>query len=254
MPFNEGSESHVFVDASRVSYYACVFVRTVLEAVTSVSLIRAKTRVAPLKPLTILRLELMACFIGARLVNSIRDALNLPNIKVTFWSDSEVALWWIREHDDWSVNTVLVTNRIQEIRQLTQFQLWRHVPGVLNVAYMLYKGMFCSPVVGFRLWDGPTWLKDAPENWPKGEICCEPLAVHTEIKKSELVNLNVDNDCFPWYCLQMSNYNRMINVFAYILRFVNNCQKNCTSFNDYMLSFEELETVMYVNLLLILDL
>ncbi|GBN83934.1 hypothetical protein AVEN_37194-1, partial [Araneus ventricosus] len=41
----------------------------------------------------------------------------------------------------------------------------------------------------------------------------------------------------------MSIYNRMINVFAYILRFVNNCQKNCTSINDSMLSFEELDTV-----------
>ncbi|GBM94978.1 hypothetical protein AVEN_9024-1 [Araneus ventricosus] len=96
MPFSEGSELHVFVDASRIAYSACVFVRTVLEAGTSVSLIRAKTRVAPLKPLTIPLLELMACCIGARLVNSIRDALNLPNIKVTFWSDSEVALWWTR--------------------------------------------------------------------------------------------------------------------------------------------------------------
>ncbi|GBN50274.1 hypothetical protein AVEN_255564-1 [Araneus ventricosus] len=198
MPFNEGSELHVFVDASRVAYSACVFVRTVLEAETSVSLIRAKTRVAPLKPLTIPRLELMACCIGARLVYSIRDALNLPNIKMTFWSDSDIALW----------------------------------------------GCSARRLLDSRWWEGPIWLKDAPENWPKGEICCEPLAAHTESKKSELVILNVDNDCFPWYCLKMSNCNRMINVFAYILRFVNNCQKNCTSINDSMLSFEELETVI----------
>ncbi|GBM66213.1 hypothetical protein AVEN_27902-1, partial [Araneus ventricosus] len=238
MPFNEDSELHVFVDASRVAYSACVFVRTVLEAETSVSLIRAKTRVAPLKPLTIPRLELMACCIGARLVNSIRDALNLPNIKVTFWSDSEVALWWIKEHGDWSI---FVTNRVQEIRQLTQFQLWRHVPGVLNIADMLSRECSARRLLDSRWWEGPTWLKDAPENWPKGEICCEPLAAHTESKKSELVILNVDNDCLPWYCLKMSNYNRMINVFAYILRFVNNCQKNCTSINDSMLSFEEID-------------
>ncbi|GBN17807.1 hypothetical protein AVEN_95684-1 [Araneus ventricosus] len=35
MPFNEGSELHVFVDANRVAYSTCVFVRTVLEAGTS---------------------------------------------------------------------------------------------------------------------------------------------------------------------------------------------------------------------------
>ncbi|GBN83935.1 hypothetical protein AVEN_37195-1 [Araneus ventricosus] len=69
MAFNESSELHVSVDASLVAYSACVFVRTMLDAGTSVSFIRAKTRVAPLKPLTIPRLELMACCIGARLVN-----------------------------------------------------------------------------------------------------------------------------------------------------------------------------------------
>ncbi|GBM37176.1 hypothetical protein AVEN_14951-1 [Araneus ventricosus] len=215
----------------------CLVKLTVLEAETSVLLICAKTRVAPLKPLTIPRLELMACCIGARLVNSIRDALNLSNIKVAFWSDSEIALWWIKEHGDWPV---FVTNRVQEIRQLTQFQFWRHVPGILNVADMMYKGCSARRLLDSRYWEGPTWFKDAPENWPKGEICCEPLSAHTESEKSELVILNVDNDCFPWYCLKKSNYNRMINVCAYILRFVNNCQKICTSINDSMLFFGEI--------------
>ncbi|GBL91933.1 Zinc finger FYVE domain-containing protein 9 [Araneus ventricosus] len=122
----------------------------------------------------------MACCIGARLVNSICDALNLPNIKVTFWSDSEVAPWWIKEYGDWSV---FVTNHVQEIRQLTQFQLWRHVPGVLNIADMLSRGCSARRLLDSRWWEGPTWLKDAPENWPRGEICCEPLASHTETLK-----------------------------------------------------------------------
>ncbi|GBN10056.1 hypothetical protein AVEN_19512-1 [Araneus ventricosus] len=137
----------------------------VLEAGTSASLIRAKTRVAPLKPLTIPRLKSLACCIDARLVNSIRDALNLPNIKVTFWSNSKVALWWIKEHGDWSV---FITNRVQEIRQLTQFHLCRHVHGVLNVADMLSRVCSARRLLDSRWWEGPTWLEDAPENWPKG--------------------------------------------------------------------------------------
>ncbi|GFT50131.1 integrase catalytic domain-containing protein [Trichonephila clavipes] len=90
-----------------------------------VTLLRSKARVAPLKSLTIPRLELMSCCLGARLANSIIRALNLPGIKVIYWSDSEVALWWIREQGNWSV---FVANRVKEIRELTQFQSWRHVP------------------------------------------------------------------------------------------------------------------------------
>ncbi|GFV94143.1 integrase catalytic domain-containing protein [Trichonephila clavipes] len=66
-----------------------------------VTLVRAKARVAPLKPLSIPRLELMACCIGSRLANSIVNALNLPNSRITFWSDSTTALWWIKEKGSW---------------------------------------------------------------------------------------------------------------------------------------------------------
>ncbi|GFY71658.1 integrase catalytic domain-containing protein [Trichonephila inaurata madagascariensis] len=89
------TELHVFVDASKGSYAKCVFARSIVDSRISVILVRAKSRVAPLKLLSIPRLELMACCIGARLVNSILKALNMPDLKVTLWSDSITALWWI---------------------------------------------------------------------------------------------------------------------------------------------------------------
>ncbi|GFY10080.1 uncharacterized protein TNCV_1946251 [Trichonephila clavipes] len=137
---NETSELHIFVDASKSSYGACVFVRTVVENDVKVTLLRSKARVAPLKSLTIPRLELMSCCLGARLANSIIRALNLPGIKVIYWSDSEVALWWIRERGNWSV---FVANRVKEIRELTQFQSWRHVPSNMNIVDLLSRG--CTP-------------------------------------------------------------------------------------------------------------
>ncbi|GFY62785.1 integrase catalytic domain-containing protein [Trichonephila inaurata madagascariensis] len=66
---------------------------------------------------------------GARLVSSILKALNMPNLKVTLWSDSTTALWWIKEYGNWSV---FVANRVKKIRQLTQIQSWKHVPGNMN--------------------------------------------------------------------------------------------------------------------------
>ncbi|GFU23334.1 uncharacterized protein NPIL_522601 [Nephila pilipes] len=69
--FNETSELHVFEDACKGAYAACVFVRSEVGSESKVTLIRAKSIVAPVKPLSIPRLELMACCIGARLVNSV---------------------------------------------------------------------------------------------------------------------------------------------------------------------------------------
>ncbi|GFU92854.1 uncharacterized protein TNCV_2080001 [Trichonephila clavipes] len=122
----------------------------------SVILVRAKSRVAPLKLLSIPRLELMACCVGARLVNSILKALNMPDFKVTLWSDSTTALWWIKEYGNWSV---FVANRVKEIRQLTQIQSWKYVPGNMNIADLLSRG--CSPrqMLNSKWWEGPSWLK-----------------------------------------------------------------------------------------------
>ncbi|GFT12010.1 integrase catalytic domain-containing protein [Trichonephila clavipes] len=112
------TELHVFVDASKGSYVGCVFARSIVDSRVSVILVRAKSRVAPLKLLSIPRLELMTCCAGARLVNSILKVLNI-DLKVTLWSDSTTALWWIKKYGNWSF---FLANRVKEIRQLTQIQ------------------------------------------------------------------------------------------------------------------------------------
>ncbi|XP_049886864.1 uncharacterized protein LOC126381435 [Pectinophora gossypiella] len=64
-------EFHVFTDASERAYGACLYVRSVSNSgQVLVRLLMAKSRVAPLKPTTIPRLELCAALVGARLYNS----------------------------------------------------------------------------------------------------------------------------------------------------------------------------------------
>ncbi|GFS54437.1 integrase catalytic domain-containing protein [Trichonephila clavipes] len=93
--------------------------------------------------MTIPRLELMACCIGARLVHSVYAALDVPDLKIIAWSDSMVALWWLKNHGDWSV---FVANRVNEINSLVPSQFWRHVPGELSPADLLSRGI---PLVYF---------------------------------------------------------------------------------------------------------
>ncbi|GFV21013.1 integrase catalytic domain-containing protein [Trichonephila clavipes] len=188
------TELHVFVDASKGSCAGCVFARSIVDSRVSVILVRAKSRVAPLKLLSIPRLELMACCVGARLLNSILKALNMPDLKVTLWSDSTTALWWIKEYGNWSV---FVANRVKEIRQLTQIQSWKYVPGNMNIADLLSRG--CSPrqMLNSRWWEGPSWLKQNSEFWPDGEISCEPQEVNVERKKTKNANVDLANDAPP---------------------------------------------------------
>ncbi|GFT63556.1 uncharacterized protein NPIL_14401 [Nephila pilipes] len=148
-------------NACKGAYTACVFVRSQVESESKMTLIRARNRVAPVKLLSILRLELVACCIGARLVNSDTRALGVVSIKVTLWSDSPVTLCWIKEFGEWSF---FVANRITVIRELTGCFSCRYVPGNINIADLLSRGCTPKQVLNSKWWESPIWLKENLES------------------------------------------------------------------------------------------
>ncbi|GFY34118.1 integrase catalytic domain-containing protein [Trichonephila clavipes] len=192
---NENSELHLFVDACKSSYGACVYIRTVTPLGVKIRLIRAKSRVAPLKTMTIPRLELMACCIGARLVHSVYAALDVPDLTIIVWSDSMVALWWLKNHGDWSV---FVANRVNEINSLVPSQFWRHVPGELNPADLLSRGISPRLFSDSLSWEGPSWLLEPPSNWPIDRLACETSEVEREKRKVRLCYLVAVEGEIPW--------------------------------------------------------
>ena len=90
-------EMHGFADASVIAFGACVYLCIATGSNVVVRLIASK-RVAPSKAQTIPRLELMTTLLLARLVMSANKALmNTIQITCVFsWSDSQIALWWIK--------------------------------------------------------------------------------------------------------------------------------------------------------------
>jgi len=115
-------------------YCAIVYLRIVSVDDVSVKFLCAKkTRVTPLKTLTIPRLELLGCLLlTTTLLNECRIALKEKiNIDQTFcWSDSEVALFWIKgKEKTWKL---WVENRVVKIRKVVDRDNWFHVPRKLN--------------------------------------------------------------------------------------------------------------------------
>ncbi|GFU80988.1 integrase_H2C2 domain-containing protein [Trichonephila clavipes] len=226
---NISSELHVFVDATGGAYAACVFVRSIIDSKVNIVLARAKSRVEPLKPLSIPRLELMACNVGVRLVNSLMKALNFPNLKITFWSDSTTALLRIKEQGNWSGNWSGPTRG--------------NVPGNMNPADSLSRGCFPYELLKSKWWEGPSWLKGNPENWPTGEIIDQPSEIEVERRKIKIVNIDLANDApLLWHLHNISNYSKMIKVFGWILRLMNNCRKPCDKCTEPELSLYEIES------------
>ena len=108
-----------FGDASPKGYGACIYLKATMNDGTCVcSLVIAKSRVAPLKELSLPRLELLGSLLCAKLLIFVRDALKLSeNIEYSCWTDSMVSLSWIR--GDPSKWKAFVANRVTSILKLT---------------------------------------------------------------------------------------------------------------------------------------
>ena len=87
-------ELHGFSDSSKEVYSAVVYLRLIYASAVKVS----KTKVAPLKALTIPKLELLSCLLLSKLVSQIVTSIGsrIGINAIICWSDSEVALAWIR--------------------------------------------------------------------------------------------------------------------------------------------------------------
>ncbi|XP_055840363.1 uncharacterized protein LOC129907896 [Episyrphus balteatus] len=151
-------ELHGFSDASERAYGAAIYVRTICaNGRISASLLTAKTRVAPLKTVTIPRLELAAAELLGRLVASVIKTMEWAGVEYELWSDSLVALHWINKLP-YNLKT-FVANRVASIQTNTEVKRWRHVRTQDNPADLLSRGIKPSALVNNNLWlHGPEWL------------------------------------------------------------------------------------------------
>lgn len=158
-------ELHRFSNASERAYAAVIYVRIVTNGEPRVSLVIAKTKVAPLRRVSLPRLELCAAALLSSLANHVRVTLGLSPFSVHLWTDSTVTLSWIRGHPArW---TTFVANRVAEIQRTSQ-DAQRHVPGRDNPADCASRGVSPKELLEHPLWwEGPRFLKEDPSAWPE---------------------------------------------------------------------------------------
>ncbi|XP_074648976.1 uncharacterized protein LOC141904297 [Tubulanus polymorphus] len=156
-------EIHAFGDSSKEAYGSVVYLRNL----TDTSLVMVKTRVAPVKELTIPQLELLAALTAARLITYVYRALaSKINIsKTILWSDNQIVLHWI--HSDKKL-PVFVSNSVTQIK-LVNIDEFKYCPTKDNPADILSSGICAADLQNCDLWwKGPHWLGQG--DWPICEL------------------------------------------------------------------------------------
>ncbi|XP_077277433.1 uncharacterized protein LOC143905732 [Temnothorax americanus] len=205
-----------FGDASERAFGACLYAVSQDDQGTIHShLICAKTKIAPLKTITIPRLELEAALLLANLYASAEKAYGKQIRNTRLGSDSRVVLGWIKTQPH--KLKMFVANRVSKIQDITKNIPWYHVPTTENPADLLSRGVSFDTLAESKLWwHGPHWLtSECP--WPaKME---EPETVLPEFKSTAVtLVMNETSNVL----MRFSTYSKLKRVIAQCMRWKQN--------------------------------
>ena len=219
-------ELHMIGDSSQDVFSAVAFlkwkVNTGNGCSTEIAFVFGKARVAPMKALTTLKLELQAALLAARLRNEVQRALTLQIERTFMWTDRTTVLQWLHSLEK---QPVFVANRVAELLELTTTDEWYHVQSADNPADAGTRGLSANTLLQSSWLNGPDFLKT--DEWPfkPSEDFRQKLKQVKPDPTDELVPKSSSMLCetqvaivktFEWqkYC----SYEKLLRIAAYVLR------------------------------------
>ena len=210
---------HVFTDASELGYECAAYLRMATASEINCCLVMARSRVAPLKHLSIPRMELEAALLGARLMQAVSENLELHIRHKFIHTDSEVVLSWIRSPT--REFKQFVACRVGEILTLTELYNWRHVPTKENPADCLTKWCKETDIQPNGMWLlGPSFLHKPEKAWPPQK----PIDNTTEERHGHVM-MHTEIESFSLKPERFSKWSVFVRTVAILYRFISNCRR-----------------------------
>ena len=156
----EDLELHMFGDSSQEVFSAVAFLRarvtTSSGPQTELAFVLGKARVAPMKVMTVPKLELQAALLAARLKQDICRALTVKVNRVSMWTDSTTVLQWLNSA---TKHPIFIADRVCEILEHTSVEKWNHVASSDNPADAGTRGMSVEVFQSSSWVRGPDFLR-----------------------------------------------------------------------------------------------
>lgn len=207
-------ELHGFADSSEKAYGACVYVVCQVDNSNTyeTKLLCAKSRVCPIKKITLPKLELCAAVLLSKLIKKVQQSFRININQSYYWSDSTIVLNWIKACPSrWKT---FVANRVTTIQNSSDPEQWFHVNTNQNPADLLSRGGTAENLINSSLWwQGPEFLSI------RNKKDFEDFTILKDVPEQRIVaNLSTFEVLdFPFE--RFSCLSRLQRVTAYCIRF-----------------------------------
>ena len=211
-------ELHVFADASEDTMCAVAYLRSQPKKyLADLAFVIGECRVAPMRHLSIPRLELQTAVMAVRLKEQIVKEHEMKINSCSFWSDSTTVLQWI--HSSHRKQQVFVANRVAEILDTTDVSQWKHVSGINNPADIGTRAINIEELKRSEWLTGPVWLK-RPESELPQQVNLTFASDEENIPSSVfMIQAEEKKAVIQWE--RFSNFNRLVNTVAYVQQALN---------------------------------
>ena len=210
---------HHFADASEIAYGAVTYMR-LEDGAGNVHccILMAKSRLAPIKKMTIPRLELAAATVSVTLDVMLRRELSMPIDTSWFWTDSTLVLQYISSED--RRFKTYVANRVAAIRSNSTPGQWRHIESTDNPADDLSRGLPARELHDKTRWlEGPSFLRQAETSWPAASLPCQTLPKDDpEVKASSCLQQEKSESVIDKLIHGHSSWYRLKKSVAWLMR------------------------------------
>ena len=218
---------HHFSDANSYGYGCATYLRQVDDAgQVATSLVFGKSRVTPVKPCTIPRLELNACALSAEVGFMVRKELDMEDLQISqfFWTDSKICLGYIC--NDSKRYRVYVANRQEKVRQFSDPSQWIYVDSGNNPADHASRGLSVHDIYQTEQWFfAPEFLRQSEEPWKDSRPCSFTVpSDDPELKKA--VSVVVTKICGELFSVlshlesRFSKWKFFIKVMGWVCKYI----------------------------------
>ena len=214
---------HHFSDACDKGYGQVSYVQLEDEdGLVSCSFLIGKSRVTPIKPVTVPRLELSAAIVSAKIAAMMRKELEFEAFEEHFWTDSRVVLGYLKNAS--KKFHVFVANRVTTILENTSDEQWRYVASKDNPADDASRGLSASKVNSSNRWfHGPKFLHNPRESWLSHKEAFTVKDNDPEVKRDNIkvnfasISKKNDDDVFSTLLTRISCWHKLKRVVAIML-------------------------------------